>query len=182
MKPFNLLTALPLSLSPLTLILAQTIELNLPTAISASILSDELNPTATVIVYYASDTTLTSTLQASPTGTDSSSLLPLITDTLASPSMSSTATLRLSTLVPSSSETDSSVSSMDVSSATVSLMSPTGASSTTVSLASSSTSAGTTSTSTTATTSTSSAGAAATGFGVGLGGLLGAAAGVMAIL
>ncbi|PVH83891.1 hypothetical protein DL98DRAFT_528759 [Cadophora sp. DSE1049] len=155
------------------------------------ILSDMLNPTssasAIVIIYYASDTTLTTTLQPatlqpSPTGTssspDTSSMVPLITDSLASPSMSSTVTFGISTPTPLSSETVSLVSSTSVSSTTVSLISPTSASSTTVYVRSSSAST----TSTMTLTSTSSAAAAATNFAVELGGLLGAAAGFLAIL
>ncbi|KAG4418080.1 hypothetical protein IFR04_008817 [Cadophora malorum] len=176
-----------LSLAQLPLAVAQSIGLNIPTAISASILSGTLDPTGTVIIYYASDTTVTSTLQiatlpSSPTGlappSDTSAMVSLLTDTLAKPSASSIITIGISTPTPLSSGMVSLASPTAVSSTTDSLMSP----STTVCVKCSPSSSSMMTTSTTATTSTSSAGAAATNFGVGLVGVLGAAAGVMAML
>ncbi|KAH9219279.1 hypothetical protein DL95DRAFT_457729 [Leptodontidium sp. 2 PMI_412] len=180
MQSFNFVTILLVALSAFT-IAHNGEEYALPTAIGVSVLSNSFSATGTVMIWQGVDSTISSTLQPNPTGSVLSSAVSftdsILTDSLANPTPA-TSSMAVSIATPTTPTTPLTstvilASPTSVSSSTATLVSPTNVSST-VSLTPSSSSA--------TTVSTTTAAGAAPAMGVGLGGLLGVAAYVLAAL
>ncbi|KAH6720683.1 hypothetical protein BKA61DRAFT_570333 [Leptodontidium sp. MPI-SDFR-AT-0119] len=177
MQSFNFVTVLLVALSAFT-IAHNGEEYALPTAIGVSVLSNSFSATGTVMIWQGVNSTISSTLQPNPTGSVLSSAVSftdsILTDSLANPTPA-TSSMAVSIATPTTPLTSTVIlaSPTSVSSSTATLVSPTNVSST-VSLTPSSSSA--------TTVSTTTAAGAAPAMGVGLGGLLGVAAYVLAAL
>ncbi|CZT05720.1 hypothetical protein WAI453_004492 [Rhynchosporium graminicola] len=179
MKSFGFLSLPIVALSTLTL--AHGTEDQLPTAISVYLPSSfEGIVGSTVVIVQGSDSTLSTTLLPSPTGPAASFTPPFLGSPLTETSVMLTSVTSTATdvsIVPSASSTvtEVSVSPTVAISTTLSLVSSTGVSSSTLTHTSASTS-------TVTTVSSSTAAGAAPTMGASLGGLVGFAAGVLAVL